>query len=364
MDRSGVILYDRHKAFKGFSLYNPMATPEMYLLDMEGRTAHAWSGKEALGSRWYHGKLCKNGDLLVIVSGGMLARLDWDSNVKWIKRMDVHHDVDVSENGDIYTLVSRERLVRRYGLPFYISDDCITVLSPDGEITEEMPLFEALKERIPLAELIRGFFRVWYYGPPLLRFRNKARYHLFCGRVPCSDIFHTNTVKLIDRDVEGVCRKGDLLICPRKLNLIGIMDAKTKKLTWEWKGKGLQKPHHPTMLENGNIVVFDNGFHRKYSRVVEIDPRADRIVWQYKADPPESFFSSWGGSAQRLPNGNTLITESNECRVFEVTRDGEVVWEFYVPELKARAGEQSTIYRMMRITDPENFARVSELQRN
>jgi len=37
------------------------------------------------------------------------------------------------------------------------------------------------------------------------------------------------------------------------------------------------------------------------------------------------------GYAQRLPNGNTLITESSFGRFFEVTKQGEIVWEYVNP---------------------------------
>ena len=95
---------------------------------------------------------------------------------------------------------------------------------------------------------------------------------------------------------------------------------------WEWGQGQLEKPHHPTLLENGNVLIFDNGNQRKYTRVVELNPVNRHIVWEYKADPPESFYTSFGGSNQRLPNGNTLIVETGKGRAFEVTKEGEVVW--------------------------------------
>ncbi|MHC4720712.1 MAG: arylsulfotransferase family protein, partial [Planctomycetota bacterium] len=73
-----------------------------------------------------------------------------------------------------------------------------------------------------------------------------------------------------------------------------------------------------------------------------------------KSNPPEKFFSKRRGSCQRLPNGNTLITESDEGRVFEITRGGETVWEFYEPEIriKNKKRKRMAIYRMMRTTNP------------
>lgn len=52
-------------------------------------------------------------------------------------------------------------------------------------------------------------------------------------------------------------------------------------------------------------------------------------AWSY-TDPP-AFFSAFISGAQRLPNGNTLICEGAEGRVFEVTRAGEIVWDWRNP---------------------------------
>ena len=92
-------------------------------------------------------------------------------------------------------------------------------------------------------------------------------------------------------------------------------------------------------------MIFDNGRARQYSRVVEVDPRTDKIVWQYQPDNPRSFFSDSRGAAQRLPNGNTLITESDRARAFEVTADGNTVWTFRNPLRNSRR-QSATIVRM------------------
>ena len=49
-----------------------------------------------------------------------------------------------------------------------------------------------------------------------------------------------------------------------------------------------------------------------------------------------SFFSPYISGARRLPNGNTLITEGNFGRIFQVTTEGEVVWEYINPYFDAR----------------------------
>lgn len=109
----------------------------------------------------------------------------------------------------------------------------------------------------------------------------------------------------------------------------------------------LSGPHHPTLLETGNILVFDNGIEHGRSRVIELDPHTNEIVWTYEAPDPESFFTRSRGSVQRLQNGNTLIANSDEGVAFEVTPDGEIVWEFRTPHLDER-GHRATIVRMRR----------------
>ena len=93
---------------------------------------------------------------------------------------------------------------------------------------------------------------------------------------------------------------------------------------------------------------------RYYSRVLEFNPRTLKIVWQYQQpydqDPqlgPRKFFSSFISSAQRLPNGNTMITEGQTGRIFEVTRKGEIVWEYLTPH-RDRQQRPANIIRMKR----------------
>ena len=107
----------------------------------------------------------------------------------------------------------------------------------------------------------------------------------------------------------------------------------------------------PGLPGAGNVLVFDNdgpaGLPQVYqktfpgSRILEIDPVAREIVWQYDASrsgmPFWAFYSSFISSARRLPNGNTLICEGMHGRFFQVTREGEIVWEFVNP----RYGEWS-----------------------
>ena len=113
-------------------------------------------------------------------------------------------------------------------------------------------------------------------------------------------------------------------------------------------------PHQPTVLDNGNILLFDNRGHQGYSRVIELDPTDMSVEWTYAGDEPEDFYSRECGSNQRLPNGNTLITESDRGKALEVTPDGTVVWKFLNP---MRAGDRleyiATLFEVVRL--PRDF---------
>ncbi|MEO1369844.1 MAG: hypothetical protein AAFX50_21890, partial [Acidobacteriota bacterium] len=52
--------------------------------------------------------------------------------------------------------------------------------------------------------------------------------------------------------------------------------------------------------------------------------------WLFKARNPAAFFTPGRGTSQALPGGNVLIASSNQGRIFEVTRQGRVVWRYIV----------------------------------
>jgi len=101
------------------------------------------------------------------------------------------------------------------------------------------------------------------------------------------------------------------------------------------------------------LLVFDNQGEAGYppvalpttggSRVLEIDPVKKEIVWQYTGEssggPSWSFRSTHISAARRLPNGNTFIDEGQSGRLFQVTPDGEIVWEYVNPY--ARIGKDT-----------------------
>jgi len=129
---------------------------------------------------------------------------------------------------------------------------------------------------------------------------------------------------------------GPLSSRPRRYHVRPRFAVSTRIIVWKLGPPTLAGQHAPTPLENGNILIFDNGVHRlddplPFSRVIEVDPATNEIGWTYQDRPVSNFFSPRMGNAQRLPNGNTLINEASFARFFEVTRDGEIVWEYVYP---------------------------------
>ncbi len=123
---------------------------------------------------------------------------------------------------------------------------------------------------------------------------------------------------------------GNVLVCMRELNTIAVLDLESERAVWAMHGPW-SKPHQPTVLSDGNILIFDNRGNGGRSQVIEFDPVTGREVWAYRGDPPDEFYSWECGSSQRLPNGNTLITESDRGKAFEVRPDGTIVWKFLNP---------------------------------
>ncbi|HBV88244.1 MAG TPA: thioredoxin [Desulfosporosinus sp.] len=176
----------------------------------------------------------------------------------------------------------------------------------------------------------------------------------------------------------------------RETNINAIISKKTGKVVWklgpnydtseELKKMGwIIGQHHTHMIPKGlpgegNILIFDNGGWagygipnpsaptgaknalRDYSRVLEIDPVSLNVVWQYTpkeaglVQPADSnrFYSPFISGAQRLPNGNTLITEGSGGRIIEVTSDYEIVWEYVSPHW-GKHMKMNMVYRAYRV---------------
>lgn len=359
--KKGVVKHDPEKACKGINVFASRSSSLLQLLDMEGNVLHSWDlGRiKNENAHLIYAELLTNGDIVAIANRA-ISRYDKNSQKKWTNDIPAHHDIAVSPYGDIITLTEIHEAVFTKIFPIVIQNNHLVFLSPEGKIKKDLDLYGLLKKETSQKNLNQ---LAWFVFSP----RAYARRILDSLTPPRdiygkADIFHGNTVEWINRDVNHIFKKGRILFCSKRLNMIALIDVENKTLVWTW-GKGeLQRPHHPTLLPNNNILVFDNGNFREYSRILEVEPMTGKIVWAYQADPPQSFFSSWGGSNERLPNGNTLITDTDSGRVFEVTREGEIVWDFLNPVVDEENNSRANIARMMRIIDYDRYPFLKELE--
>ena len=349
LGKSSVTIYEPNLSYKGINLYYSENKPGGHFFDMHGNILHTFVDKTKEKENWQLIEPYADNSFVVLIARQKIFMIDWDSNIKWTTRGVFHHDISIADNGDVYTLSKDRIMALDFCLTEPIINDWLVILTKDGKI----------KKKISFAKMILRNKDLFWSAI----YQEEKRYD---SGEDVWDIFHTNSVEIINKDIfsgdKKLFKKGDVLFCIRHLNLIGVIDVQTENIIWSWGTSELDFPHHPSLLENGNILIFDNGFHRKYSRVVELNPVTRKIEWEYKGNPPESFFSQSRGSAQRLPNGNTLIAESDKGHVIEITYDGKIVWEFYNPEQKdftkafiLRNKRRATIYRMMRIIDPEKY---------
>lgn len=320
-----VTRYNPEKAFNGYTLFAPMSTPDAFLIDMEGRICHHWRTPFPPAQ---HGRLLPNGNLMwpqkakqpVIPVGGTgseIVELDWYGNVVW-KHEDpvINHDYKRLENGNTiynaYVEVPEEIASKLVGgvpnseAEGKIFSSCLREVNPKGETVWEWRHYEHLDP-------------------------TKGDH---CPLCPRSIWGYTNGLDVLP--------DGNILITLRFENDVAIVDKKSGDIIWRWGQEyELGHPHCPSYLANGNVLVFDNGTHRRsvnrgahelaHSRVIEVNPKTNEVVWEFREPNGFKFYSSICGGAQRLPNGNTLVCESTHGRFFEVTPEKEIVWEYTIP---------------------------------
>lgn len=357
----GVVHRDAERSCPGYNLYAIRKLCRAELVDEDGKLFRSWSYSPS--RTWEHCELLPNGDLLVVGSepGGLpdgarpaaigdsaryALRFNWDGELLWKRDLQVHHDIEVTPGGNLLVLAFERRLEPRIHPSIKIRDDHLMLLSPKGEVLNSQSMLDAVRaggDVFPLEPV----------GPCDL------------GGEPWVDLFHSNSVEWMRhghlRGMHPIFDAGNVLVSFRYQDCIAVFDWDENKVVWSWGRGQIFGPHDAQVLDNGHILLFDNGLGRTpaYSRVVEMDPVTGKIVWEYRADPPETFYTESKGSAQRLPNGNTLIAESDKGHAFEVTPSGDVVWEFFCAHELAE-GKRAAIVRMKRF--PRSF--VEELVKN
>ena len=344
-DLKGVSIFKSACTQPGLNLVTSGHAPEALLMDMEGKVLHRWAFDFAhafpdhdkdgnlwetcvyCGDFWRRTYLYPNGDLLAIYDGYGVIKLDRDSRLVWANACGAHHDLFVDDDGLIYVLTRKPRKIQRFSDTLPVLEDFITVLDRNGTVLQNVSVIDAF-ERSPYAPMLRR------------------------KPITLPDLLHTNTVQVLDGSHENrseIFKKGDVLISSRNIDVIAAVDLSEERVTWALTGQWVAQ-HEPTLLSNGDILLLDNRGHYGMSKVIDLDPLTQEIVWAYEGTPENGFYTETSGSAHRLANGNTLVVESNSGRAFEIAVDGEIVWEYFNPE---RTGEKdeliATLFDIVRI---------------
>ena len=338
MKQLGLTVYKPERAYQGYTLFAPLSGTDVYLIDMRGSVVHRWQVPFRPAS---YGYLLEDGHLLFGGqtgkapvnfggSGGVVMEADWDGSILWEYREDtLHHDFCRMDNGNTMLLgwepTPTEPATRIKGgklgtePEMGIWSDYFREVTSDGKVAWEWHAYEHLDTETDL----------------------------LCPLHTREEWTHANACEVLP--------DGNLLTSFRLLDTVAIIDKSSGEFIWKWGKEELGHQHDPNPLENGNILIFDNGWHsikatQPRSRIIEVNPKTDQIEWQYETRPPWEFFSSFISGAQRLPNGNTLICEGMTGRLFEITTEGETVWEYINPFFgdDDRLGRTNHVFRAYR----------------
>jgi hypothetical protein len=335
-----VTMWKRDATRDGLNLYTSGHAAEATLMTMDGHVVRTWRypyerafpNQPALPStpagreHWRRVRLLPDGGLLAIYEGQGLIRLDRDSKLAWALPIGAHHDLDVRDDGSILVLTREVTLREDVHETEPILEDFITEIRPDGRVIDSLSIVDAFLHSDYAACMRKGP----QYG----------------------DLFHTNTLHILDGANEKrlpAFRRGNILISSPHMDTVAIVDPRERRVVWALSGLW-HFQHEPVLLPGGTLLVLDNQSQAGRSRVLEIDPLTQRVMWSFEGDAGHPFFTQFNGSVQRLANGNTLIVESDGGRAFEVDRQGRTVWEFYNPHRAGARGELiASLFDLVRI---------------
>ncbi|GAB4062829.1 aryl-sulfate sulfotransferase [Uliginosibacterium sediminicola] len=319
----GLIAHDPALSAGGYTLIAPQTGGgHVYLVDILGEVVHQWKMP------------VRPGRAAVILPNGNLGY-----NGNHVFSPDIYPAWSLWHGGDFYEVTPEGKSVWRYEDPTHHHD---ARWLPDGHLLYAgcAPIPAEFAARVPggtahpgeetmygdvIREVDRSGKIVWEW---------KVWEHLRPEDFPINPGFgrgHWPLINGLDVTAEGLV----LMSLRTTSGIIGVERA-SGVVRLHIGPQIVSHQHAPVALANGNILTFDNGNfrtgkHVAFSRVLEIDPRDQAVVWSYTDQQANAFYSAYMGSAQRLPNGNTHVTESASGRLFEVTPAGEVVWEYIIP---------------------------------
>jgi hypothetical protein len=386
----------------GYTLLNRYTTT--VLIDMNGTIIHEWPSHFPQPAKMLPGGALIAGNKFryIGISCGDFTSLneyDWNGSITWSfqnwedNRARQHHDFEREGNPVGYYAPGQDFLPQ--GKTLILAHHTIRNSSISLRLLKDDVIYEIDWNGTPT-----GFTWSTCEHFNQLGFNTETKHGMYVnpGILGDGDIFHTNSLSLLgpnkwytaDPVTYSCFNPENLIISQRHTNIIAIIDRTTGDIVWRLgpdysqdteAGQKLGQLigiHHAHMIPQGlpgegNILLFDNGgwsgygylgmprFIRLTSRVIEFNPITLDIVWEYhhnatrlwfpRTSEDHRFYSSVMSSAQRLPNGNTLITEGTNARVFEVTNTSKIVWEYVAP---TRIQQLYRAYRIPPEWVPEN----------
>ncbi len=329
----GVAKFDKSRAGDGYLTVGVNFDNRVDLIARDGRVVHSWhlpynllgmATMDSDGSLLYLGQLPKFADKAnrpaPMATYGVFQRLSWDGTVLWtLKDPLIHHDFTELPDGMIATL----RLTRL--------DPTFAARIPGGtpgtEATGSVWTDQIIEidPKSNKEHVVFDFANAW-----------NPEEHPIPDYMSRQEWTHSNSIFYTPSD--PVTHQEAYLISSRTVSTITLVARQTGRVIWSYGGDWvLDQQHDATLLPNGHVLLFDDGQYLRgamsASRALEIDPLTNKVVWSYQGWglAGSDFYSPITGGAQRLPNGDTLITLGTKGEIVEVTPDGQIVWDYSVP---------------------------------
>ena len=378
-------------ASDGYTLFEFMGDTSIYLIDNCGQVINQWHSNYPAGTSVYlleDGSIMRSGktpttSFSVGGQGGVIEKFDWDGNLLWQyfysdSLQSLHHDIEVMPNGNIlaiaFELKSKEESIAAGRDSLMIIEDKlwpekVIELQPfglNGAILKwEWHMWDHLiqdfdnsKENFGVVEAHPELFNLNYTIDSIADWAhaNSIAYNADLDQIALSlnsfnelvIIDHSTTTQEAASHSGGNQGKGgDILYRYGNPESFGHGDSSDQvnysQHNVHWIPEGLN--------DAGKIMFYNNGKNRpegNYSSVDIIAPLLDENgkyaleadttfgpdvpEWQYFAPVLTDLFSPIISSAQRLPNGNTLICEGKDARIFEIDAvNNDIVWEYQSP---------------------------------
>ena len=254
-----------------------------------------------------------------------MVKLDRCGAVQWTVPRMTHHSIEQSSDGSFWVggRQYEEGVSEFPPLQVPYEEDTVLRISENGDVLDEFSVPRVFfNSDLEYLLLSAGSFRISRRG----RIEESKK-----------QLVHLNDIEELSADLADLFPQfeaGDLLLSLRDRNLIMLVDPRTRRVKWHQTGPWIRQ-HDPDFGADGTISVFNNntdgtrsGSVLGGSTIVVLDPEDRKAVVLYGAKPGQKMYTPVRGRHQNLPNGNILITESVAGRVFEVTKQGYVVWEF------------------------------------